>query len=112
MDENEGHYSKEEYKMNNDPDYYSEYGDDEEPCDSSYEENRTYKDVRYNSFIYKSNEDLIPHPCSSSYQSQSGVNGYISYSRGCPMSRKEYVSPRSKGVTSQASCSRDRKSVV
>ncbi|KAF3634695.1 hypothetical protein FXO38_25014 [Capsicum annuum] len=124
LNENEGYYSEGEFEMTYDPSSYSEYGDDEETCNGSYKKDGASEeyytshyehrgDISYNSFIYKSNEEDGENICenyedsysssySTYYQSQSGVNGYTSYNRGCPMNRKEYASLKSKGVTSQA----------
>ena len=70
----------------------------------------------YNSLIYKSSEnhgenvsedyeDSYYSPCSASYKSRSGVNGYTRYSRGFSMELKTCTSPKPRDITSQASYS-------
>ncbi|KAM3270325.1 secreted protein C-like [Capsicum chacoense] len=111
MDENKGYYSERECEMNDDPSTYSKYGNDEDPCDGSYKNDGACEEyytshseprgsVRYNPFIYKTYEDHdgnIREDCEvsysssygTSYQSQSGMNGYTNnYSRGCSMGPK------------------------
>ncbi|KAF3682047.1 hypothetical protein FXO38_01451 [Capsicum annuum] len=116
----EGYGFEGENDMNEMSSAYSEYGDDEEPCDDYYgdvgacEESYTSHSepricVRYNPLIHTTYEsygesvhveyeNLSSSPCSTYYQGLSGMNSYTSYSRGCPMRRREYISPKTRGT--------------
>ncbi|KAF3617855.1 hypothetical protein FXO38_33737 [Capsicum annuum] len=83
---------------------YGEFGDDESY--TSHSEPRF--GVRYNPFISKAYESYdestreecensFSSPCITSYQDRHGVNGYASYSRGCPRRRRVYASPKLTG---------------
>ncbi|KAF3659818.1 hypothetical protein FXO37_13811 [Capsicum annuum] len=119
-DQNLGRFEEHDFRGENEgnevPSVCGEYGDDVGLSDGFYNEvgacEESYTShseprivVRYNPFIRKAYEGYdesvreeceisYSSPCSTSYQGLHGVNGYTSYSRGCPMRRRGYISPK------------------